>query len=653
MTVRLVLDTESDDLADHATVTHCIVATDLDTREVFRFYGDTSVPGDHGSIAVGVQWLLRADELIGHNIIDHDIPMMERLYGVRFTNTLTDTLVMSRALNPDRTLPQGCPGAVFNPITGKSDRIGPHSIAAWGYRVGRKKPEHHDWRVFTPEMLHRCAEDVAINVMVYQALLVECGGEPLPSWLRMEMQVSRRAKRMAQRGWLVDRPKIEQHIATLDKMIADIEAEVMPRIPETCVCHEKAVERDEDENPVLYHHVTKPFLKSGKWSKSVEAWWPELEQHPAGGVVNKDTGEGRFNWEIGGPFTRVGFEKINLRSDAQIKKYLLTIGWQPLEWNISKTGKNKGKVTSPKLTEESLDSISDDTGKLIAKHIKCCHRRAQLAGLLECIRPDGRIPSVVNPQAAPTVRMTHKNIVNIPSPDKGAFFGHEMREIFIAAPGYVVVGCDSVSCQVRMLCHYMGDDEFTEVVVNGTKEAGTDIHTFNMNATGLPTRGHAKNFFYGFLFGAGDAKTGKLIKADARKGKQIKDNYYKRLPKLKALIDNLGKLHQQRGYLVALDGRKIYPRKQHELLVYLLQSAEAILMKLAMCYVNRWIELEGLDAHQVCIMHDEYTFEVREDQAERVKYLARQAIIQAGLDLKLAVPPDGDPKIGYNWAEIH
>lgn len=649
--MRIVFDTESDDLCDTATVVHCLVTKDVDTGEV-RTYHDHARLGERtGDIAEGIRYLMNAAEVIGHNIIDHDVPMLERLYKVRFTNTLTDTLVMSRALNPDRTLPAGCPAAVFNPLKGRSDRIGPHSIAAWGYRIGRGKPEHFDWSRFSALMLYRCSEDVEINAVVYRALLVELGSQILPDWLRMEMAVSRAAKRMAQRGWLVDRQKIEEHIATLSRRIEAIEAEVLPQVPMYCVCQEAAVERDEDGEPTLYHYVKKPFLKSGQWSKSVVSWVPELEQSEEG-VVNKTTGR-KHNWSVGGPFTRVAFEQINLQSDKQVKRYLMSVGWQPLEWNVAKTGKNKGKVTSPKITEASLDSISNGTGKLIAEHIKCCHRRSQLQGWLECIRPDGRISSIVNPQAAPTARMTHRNIVNVPKVDDKVFFGKEMREVFIAAPGYVLVGCDSVADQVRKLCHYMGDDEFTDVVLNGDKDKGTDIHSFNMKATRLASRALAKNFFYGFLFGAGDTKIGKLVNGDARRGRQLRDNYYARLPKLKLLLDGLKKVHQQRGYLVALDGRKIYPRKEHELLVYLLQAAEAIMMKRAMCYVNYWIEQEGLDAHQVCIMHDEYTFEVREDQAERVKFLSRQAIVQAGIDLKLTVPPDGDPKIGRSWAEIH
>lgn len=460
----------------------------------------------------------------------------------------------------------------------------------------------------------------------------------LPDWLNMELKISALTHKMGKHGWLVDKALINKHIQTLDKIIADIEAEVMPDIPEYCVVHEKVLEKNAEGDVVLYHHVTKPYLKSGLPSRQVADRWNVEE---------------RNNISSFGPFTRVGFEKINLRAEGQIKRYLLSMGWQPTEWNISKTGKNKGKVTSPKLTEDSYDSITSGVGRKIAQYLKACHRRSQMQGWLEVIKEDGRIESLVNPQAAPTVRMTHKNIVNIPSVEKKAFFAKEMRECFIAKTGYVLVGCDSDADQIRKLCHYMGDDKFTDAVLNGDKDKGTDIHTFNMQLAGLPTRGHAKNFFYGFIFGAGPTKIGKLINKGPEAGKKIINQYMTRLPKLKVLIDGLKEAFKRRGYLIAIDGRRIYPRKEHELLCYLLQAAEAIGMKKAMCHVNYWIGIEGLDANQVCIMHDEYTFEVREDHAGRVAYLCEEAIRQAGRDLGLNVPMDGTAKIGKNWAEIH
>ena len=467
----------------------------------------------------------------------------------------------------------------------------------------------------------------------------------LPFWVEKEMRVSEICQRIEQVGWLVDRPLIEHHIKTLDAMIASLEQVILPQIPLHVEVHEQKAEKEEDGTVIEYNYVKKPFMKSGKYSKSVNTWYDN-------GADTKH--------EVWGPFTRVSFEQIKLTSDGQVKQYLLSIGWQPLEWNIAKVGKNKGKVTSPKITEESLDSIDNNIGKLIAQYLKACHRRSQLTGWLEHIREDGRLPMVIDPQGTPTGRASHKIIANVPSPDKAPFFSKEMRECFIAKPGYVLVGCDSASDQIRKLCHYMGDEEFTYAVIHGKKEDGTDMHSLTMKKANLPSRGHAKNFFYGsVMFGAGDLKTGKLLRIKGtdefkkKKGKEAKETYFRQMPKFKNLLDGLKRTYKERGYLIALDGRPLFPRKENDLMAYLIQSAEAVMMKLALCYIDYWMQQENIDANIVGWYHDEYTIEVREDQAERVRWLAEEAIRQAGRDLNLKVPSDGDGQIGANWYEIH
>ena len=488
----------------------------------------------------------------------------------------------------------------------------------------------------------------------------------LPDWLRIEMKVLEICQRIEETGWLVNREEILQHIETLKLMKTSLEDVILPQIPLIPTALEAWSEKDEEDNILEYKYVKKPFLKSGKWNKHVEEYWDDREQSIPNGKdydTNrsriKETGE-IIKWSIGGPYTRVAFEQIKLTSDQQVKKYLLSVGWQPIEWNISKQGKNKGKVTSPKITEESLDSIDNNVGRLIAQYLKACHRQSQLEGWLNHIRPDGRLPMVIDPQGTPTGRATHKNIVNVPSVDKAPFFAKEMRSVFIAKPGYVLVGCDSMSDQIRKLCHYMGDEEFTYAVVHGKKEDGTDMHSLNMRRGNLPSRGHAKNFFYGaIMFGAGDLKTGKLLQIKGsdevkkKAGRAAKETYWKGLPKYKELLDGLQHSYKQRGYILALDGRPLFPRKDNDCMAYLIQGAEAVMMKLALCYIDYWVQAEGLDAKLVGWVHDEYTLEVRKDQAERVRWLAEEAIRQAGRDYNLLVPSDGEGKIGNNWYEIH
>lgn len=151
--MRLVFDMESDNLLEKVTRMWCMVAKDVDTGLMYYFRPD--------DLALGLELLGRADTLIGHNIIGYDLPVFKKLHGFEFDGELVDTLVVSRLQYPDRPKPKN--------YVGKA----PHSIEAWGHRLGRGKPEHNDWSRFTPEMLHRCKEDVEITHLVYEYLLRE------------------------------------------------------------------------------------------------------------------------------------------------------------------------------------------------------------------------------------------------------------------------------------------------------------------------------------------------------------------------------------------------------------------------------------------------------------------------------------------------
>jgi len=144
--LRLTYDTESNGFIEEATVIWCIVAKDYKTKEVFKFPPD--------KIEEGIELLESAGELICHNQISHDLRLIKKLYPTfKPQGLILDTMILSQLLNQER------PGG--------------HSLAAAGERMGRSKPEHEEWGRFSPEMLHRCAEDVQINEWWYNELMDE------------------------------------------------------------------------------------------------------------------------------------------------------------------------------------------------------------------------------------------------------------------------------------------------------------------------------------------------------------------------------------------------------------------------------------------------------------------------------------------------
>ena len=352
-------------------------------------------------------------------------------------------------------------------------------------------------------------------------------------------------------------------------------------------------------------------------------------------------------------------------TNKETKEFLLKEGWEPLEWNYDEQGNRR----SPKMSkEDSFNGINGKLGKLIAKRVQCRQRLSIIEGLKGLIREDGCIPSLIA-NLAVTGRATHRNIVNIPHP--GSFYGKQMRKIFIAREGHVLVSTDSDGCQIRMLCARMNDDAYTKTVCEGVKEKGTDMHSVNMRNAGLTDRNKAKTFFYAFLFGAGDAKLAKSLDCTTGQAKLTREKFMNNLPALQNLLDKLGaewkstakkrlnsfnKVEYYDGVVKGLDGRPILIPSEHQILVYMLQSDEAIMMTKA--YNLAWERISkkykyGEDFGIVCWYHDELTVDCKPEIAEDIKKISEQCISDAGKFYNINCPHVGDGKIGNNWQEIH
>lgn len=624
-----IADVEADGLLREATRAWCMVFKDIKTKEAYKF-GPKEIPA-------GLKFMSSCDVCIMHNGIGYDWPLLKKLYGYEYKGKKVDTLIMSRLLNPKRLVPFNCP----------NKKAGPHSIEAWGWRVGRGKPEHNDWSKFSEEMLHRCSEDVEIQLLVYNELLKEAKGRNWKNAFLLSFKLFEVLQKQEEYGWLVDKEYMLKCIHQLEHWITRIDKALDKYLPLIVEVKEQKIKGE-------YKFVSKPFLKSGNYNKSVVDWLSSSNLLPDSRIV-------------AGPFSRISFRKTDLNSSIEVKQLLLNLGWEPLEWNIN----DDGERTSPKLNKDDpFEGITSGLGSLVSKRVQCRQRKGIIEGLLGLTRADGRISSIVNTLAA-TGRATHRGIVNIPGAK--SFYGKQMRKIFIAKKGWKLVGTDSDSCQLRMLAGRMNDLDYTEAVANGDKDKGTDVHTINQRAANLPDRDTAKTFMYGFLFGAGDAKIGKIVRGNASDGKRLKEKFLAGLPALAALLERLtkewritakqkynakwNKMEYYNGWITGLDGRPIFVESEHQILVYLLQSDEAIMMQAAYNRFDKEMLKRGYEWYKdygiVCWYHDEWTVECREEIANEVARLAEECVAWAGRFFHIPCPHIGHAKIGDNWYAIH
>lgn len=572
---RLIFDIETNGL--NPSLVWVIVTKDVDTGEVVTY--------TKGQWPLFNEAVTQAEEVIGHNIMGYDIPVCERLLNTDFSKCrITDTLVMSRLANPQRTA---------------------HSLAYWGEQLGYPKGDYSDWTQYTPEMLVYCKQDVDVNEQVYNALLRELEGFEASS-LTLEHDVQRIIQKQMSNGWLLDQPKARDLVAELKEKAYDLEEEV---------------QRVFKPMPTFIKEVTPKVKKDGTFST----------------VGLKFLGE---QWTtIAGPFSRIDWPVFNLGSRQQIGRYLKHFGWKPTVF--TETG-------HPIVSEDVLKNVVGiPEAALIASYLLVQKRIAQVRSWLEAVNEDnGRVHGYVNTNGAVTGRMTHSkpNLAQVPS--SNSLYGPECRGCWIVAEGYKLVGIDASGLELRMLAHYMNDEDYTNEILNG------DIHTANQLAAGLDTRSESKTFIYAYLYGAGDEKIGSIAGGGRKKGKQLKDKFLASTPALAKLKENVA-IAATKGYIKGLDGRKVFIRSEHAALNSLLQSAGALVMKQALVILEQYATLWKLDYKFVGNIHDEFQVEVRADHADRFGSLAASCIEAAGIHFKLRCPLAGEYQIGDNWAATH
>ena len=581
----IVFDIEADSL--EPTKIWCIAAVDPDSGET-KTFGPTEVVN-------GLAYLTTADKLIGHNIIGYDLPAIKKIHNIDLTEgrAIVDTLVLSRLFNPTRE--------------------GGHSLESWGYRIGLQKIDHTDFGEYSPEMLNYCRNDAVLNAKMFNNLKSESRGFSRQSVV-LEHETLKIIADQRERGFLLDVKAATLLVAELTDRLKEVEREVQKTF------------RPKQLKTILLPH----FTKTGALSRM--------------GLIEGSEKKSRLTQEeyeelaIKRKAVRIEEVPFNLGSRKQIGEYLIDFGWKPQKF--TPTGQ-------PIVDESTLSKITDiPEATLIAEYLLLQKRIAQVTSWLKEAHDDDRVRGFVNPNGTITGRMTHNspNMAQVPS--ISAPYGKECRACWTVPEGYKLVGIDASGLELRMLAHYMKDEDFKNEILHG------DIHSTNQRLAGLESRNQAKTFIYALLYGAGDEKLGSVVGGNKRDGAKLRKRFFDNLPAFKHLKDAVGRA-ASKGFIKGLDGRKLYIRSEHAALNTLLQSAGAIVMKHAMINLSRDIKLNTLDAHFVCNVHDEWQIEALEKQSDCVGQLGVDAIRKTGEELELFCELDGEYKIGANWSETH
>lgn len=595
-----------------ATEVHVLWIMDLDTGEMSVYKGD--------SLLEGVKRLWAAKEIHGHNIIQYDIPVLERVTKLkrRPEQHVNDTLIRCRVLWPEP----------FNSPAKGND------LEAWGKFLGVKKGEFKGpWDVWSQEMEDYCKQDVVVNKAIIDHLAKIPQNEMV---VRIEHAVTKIIARQKANGWGFDHSGAEKLIAELEiekaGLLDELQKAFPPRIETMKTPAHWIIETpDMTIEAPTKGEAQKCITKDRKETKRKAS---EYQLNP--GPLR--TKEHPFNPDSGDQIAERLKEKYN---------------WKAEEF----TPEGKAKTDYDVLVKLDYPEVKlllkySDIGKVLEQVIDR-FKRASLSH-------DGRLHGSINVQGAVTGRMTHSqpNDAQVKKcehkdPKSCDCPGAKMRRLYRSRKGWKLVGADAKGLELRMLANRMGKYDrgaYAKVLLEG------DIHTENQKAAGLPTRDNAKTFIYAFLYGAGDSKIGKIIGKGAKEGKLLRYRFLDKLSALKKVIDAVKLTAKDKGHVVLLDGRTVPCRSQHSALNTQLQGDGAVVMKVALIVLDAALQKKfkpGIDYEFCGNIHDEWQIECRPEIADEVGKMAVAAIAEAGVRLKCVIPLDGEYRVGDNWSETH
>lgn len=624
---RYVFDIESDGLLDSITKIHSLVLYDLDTRDLFSFTPDGSPYSGRTGIEEGIELLMDADLLVGHNILKFDLPAIEKVTGRRYTGERFDTLTVSRLIwtnlaDQDFNLAKRKKLSHF-----PADMVGKHSLKAWGFRLGILKGnfgELTDWKDWSPEMQSYCEQDVRVSVALYERIQKE---NYSPRAIKLEHDFQDVIFKQERFGFGFDVQAAQALSDVLTSKRDALAAKLREVFPDTV---------EETKTPAYWTGVLNDVRVTGATKGEVQS------------QIKSTYGKIGNLWVYERGPNIVKRIPFNPGSRLQVAERLMARGWKPT--SFTDTGQ-------PQVDDDILEASDIPEAEVMAEFFMLEKRIGQLAegkkAWLKLVN-NGRIHGELITNGAVTGRCTHQrpNVSQVPAVKVP--YGRECRSLFTADSGFMLVGADASGLELRCLGHYLAawdDGDYGREVVSG------DIHTRNQQLAGLPTRDNAKTFIYGLLYGAGDAKIGSIISGGADDGARLRAKFMAGLPAYAKLVSAIKARAKERGYLLGLDGRRLHVRSPHAALNTLLQSAGALIVKLGTvllyeaCIARGW--KWGEDFANVAHIHDEVQIQARPEIAEELGKLAVASFTEAGKQFGFRVPIDGTYSVGPNWAATH
>ena len=285
-------------------------------------------------------------------------------------------------------------------------------------------------------------------------------------------------------------------------------------------------------------------------------------------------------------------------------------------------------------------------------------------GLLKVIGPDGRIRTSFMMTVTATGRLssTEPNLQNIPVRKP---LGAELRKMFVAAPGNVLVDADYSQIELRLLAHISGDANMRAAFLSGEDfHAVTASQVFNVPLAAVTPdqRRAAKAVNFGIVYGISAFSLSQDLGVTVAEAKAYMQAYFARFPGVQRYQQQVVAGAKECGYVETLFRRR---RPLPELsapqfatrafgervaLNMPIQGTAADVIKLAMIRADAALRNAGLAARLILQVHDELIVECPESEAETVRALLQHEMESV---VDYAVPLLAEAHVGRSWAEAH
>jgi len=284
-------------------------------------------------------------------------------------------------------------------------------------------------------------------------------------------------------------------------------------------------------------------------------------------------------------------------------------------------------------------------------------------GLMTVINPEtGRIHSVFNQTVTVTGRIssTEPNMQNIPTRTE---LGSQIRKMFVAKQGCVLIDADYSQIELRVLAHIAKDDTMIKAFKNNE-----DIHSVTASQVlGIPQeqvtkeqRSNAKAVNFGIVYGIGEYSLSQDLKISVKQAKAYIESYLEKYSGVREYMENIKNFARENGYVTTLMNRIRYIPEitssnfvtrsfgERVALNTPVQGSAADIIKLAMVRIYDRLSSGGYKAKLILQVHDELIIEAPIDEAEAVSQILAEEMENA---VQLSVPLVVDMSRGDSWYE--